>query len=109
MHADHENMLLRKCLTCVGPLQAAPMQNLVLPASLARNAACSDRRQSMRLAKGDNKGNVCIVGQHDWCLAAQKLFWDIMFLLLNRGSMTQCVKGCTQVERTSHVRAGVKG
>lgn len=66
MHADHENMLLRKSLTCVGPLQAAPMQNLVLPASLARNAACSDSRQSMRFAKGGNKGKVCVIAQHNW-------------------------------------------
>lgn len=51
MQADHENTLLRKSLTCVGPLQAAPIQNLVLPASLARNAACSDSRQNMRLAE----------------------------------------------------------
>lgn len=38
-------------ITCVGPLQAAPIQNLVLPASLARNAACRENRRRMKLAQ----------------------------------------------------------
>ena len=37
---DLPGLLGRAGVTCVGPLQAAPMQKRVLPASLALSAAC---------------------------------------------------------------------
>ena len=81
-----------KCLTCVGPLQAAPIQNLVLPASLARNAACSDSRQTSGMFREKEATPCCWTKQQEplYLEAAWGLFRDLMFMLLVKGTKCLC-------------------